>query len=540
MQQCIRSNMDVACKLIDNNMIMYKRMVNYIANNNEVIEIINKSNGNKLKKYEAFRDTQELYKITSAISAIEQVQIPVHIVKKDRISRFSTTNYYQPIYLDGENSFYELLEKDSENVHTKVHHRIDGEQLRDTVMVIGKAIVDPETKKIIGYVFADVYDSYFDNIIKGIAYLEYSNNYILDQNGTIITDEQNKNLTGFKFKSEDSRYIADKEGKFNIEIDNKKYIVYFKTANQTGFKVLEAIPRNYIFYYSLGSIKYFVLLLFIIIFVAAFLNFNITRKMSMPILELKELTKKVQKGNFDVYMQIQSEDEMGELADGFNNMVCEIKRLIQEDYKKELLIKQAEFSALKSQVNPHFLYNTLGTVTWMARLGEVNGVIETTEALANFYRYSVKSNIVMVKVSEELFQVKSYLTIQKYRYRDKFNIEIIVDDSILNNSVMKFLLQPLVENAIIHGLEKKVGKGILIINGYKEKNDIIFEIIDNGIGLGESKSLGEGVGTENLRKRIDIIYGEKYGLRIFRKNELTVAQVKVKIMEDENGQGFNS
>lgn len=527
----ISSNLNISSKLIDNNISSYKRMVDYIANNKDVKSIVNKIDTNNDQKFE---DTQVLYKMVNAIMATSQHKNPVHIVQKNGVSRYSSTDYYYPIYTDKEGDFYDILDKSPEKVFTKVHRRVDGEYSKDTVMVIGQAIIDDTTKDVIGYVLVDIYEDYFQEIFNSISNIESSNNYILDQFGVIITDKNYKNQTGFKFGSEEDSYLLEEDGEFIIRIDGIDYMAYFTTAKETRIKVLEVIPQNLYFSSAINSVEYLVVFIVIIIIIAICLELNIINKISKPILQLKDLMEKVEEGNFDVQIEVNTEDEIGVLSKGFNNMVYKIKKLIEDGYKSELLVKQAEFNALKSQINPHFLYNSLGSINWMVRLGEVEEVAEMTESLANFYRYSVKNNEDNVYIREEINQIKNYLTIQKHRYKDRFCIEILIDNNILNKKMLKLLLQPLVENAIVHGLEKKIGKGRLFINGYQDGECIIFEIIDDGDGLNNSETYGEGVAIDNIRKRIDIFYGMEYGFELNRKDDFTIARLKLKVMEEND------
>ncbi len=237
--------------------------------------------------------------------------------------------------------------------------------------------------------------------------------------------------------------------------------------------------------------------------------------------------KEVELGNRDVYVDFNSNDETGLLVKRFNNMIKEINRLIEADYKKQILIQQTEFKALKAQINPHFLYNALNSISWMARLGLNNEVEDMTNALSKFFRYSISNTGEIVEVKQEIEQINNYLKIQKNRYRDKLSISIEVSEEILNLKILKLILQPLVENAIIHGLEPKIDSGKLIIKGFIKDNLLIFKIIDDGIGFGQSKHNGEGIGISNVNKRIKIYYGKDYGVTYSNINGLTEALIRI-------------
>ncbi|MDU1314869.1 MAG: sensor histidine kinase [Clostridium septicum] len=530
-----KSNIEIASELIDNNINTYTKMVNYIAENQDIQKIINKEYSEEnYSREKRFNDTQELYKIIMAILSTQNTEIPIHIVNLDKTSRFSTTDYYAPIYNDIRGDFYKKLDNNEDIAITQIHRRVEGKDSKDTVLVIGKAIVDKETREVIGYVIADIYDAYFDNIFKAISFVKGSNVMLLDDNGYIITDKNYKNSTGFKYPIDYlNKMNSHGTGTLKMNIDDVNYEGYYTNTKNTKIKVIELIPRKYFFSEVLENMKVLIILALVVITLCIIVVLITSKKMSKPIIEMTYLMKEVEKGNLDVSIENYSNDEIGELSRGFNDMTKELRRLIDEGYRKELLVQQAEFKALKSQVNPHFLYNSLGLVNWMARLGEVEDVIKATDALAKFFRYSVNNTEDIVPVKKEFEQIKSYLTIQNYRYKDKFTIKINVDENILDWNILKLMLQPLVENAIIHGLEKKIGQGILIINAFEMEEKLCFEIKDNGVGIRGNSKKGEGIGISNVNKRIKLFYGEEFGVDYKREDEFTIFSIVVPKKECE-------
>lgn len=520
------SNIDMAAELIDNNLNTYKKMVGFIADNLEVQEIMARENHDYEEGYK-FNDTQELYKITRAIMATQSIEIPLHIVNLDKKSRFSTTNYYSPIYSDERGDLYERLMRNEGEVITKIHRRVDGAQSKDTVMAIGKTITDKNTKEVIGFVITDIYDYYFDDIFNSISFIKDANVILVDEFGYIITDKTQKNSTGFRFESSFLNSVKDDKGSLDLAFDKTKFKCYYTTAKNTKIKVIQITPKSYFFTEGFKNMKFFITLSLIVAIISIILALKYSKKIAKPIGDMTSLMRKVENGHRDVCMECHCTDEIGELAHGFNDMIKEINRLIDEDFKKELLVQQAEFNALKSQVNPHFLYNALNSIKWMASLEENDAVIEATGALAKFFRYSVKNNVDTVSVKQEIDQINNYLIIQKYRYRDKFIINQEIDEGILNLEMLKLTLQPLVENAIVHGLEKKIGKGILKIKAYEEHDKVIFKIMDNGVGLDNSKNNGEGIGISNVDKRLKLYYGNDYGVTYKNEQGFTVFQVVI-------------
>lgn len=521
------SNINIASRLIDNNINTYENIVKYIAEDPDVQRIISKENNKEYLTQSKFNDTQQLYQISNAILATQTIQIPLHIVNLDKSSRFSTTNYYFTVYNDTRGNFYEKLNKNEDRVVTQVHRRIDGKDSQDTVLVIGKSIVDKNTKEIIGYVIADVYDSYFDDIFEDISFVKDSNIILMDDNGYIITDKNDKNFTGFKFNSKYLNQMTNNQGVLNVTLENEDYKGYYITTTNTKIRVMELVPEKYFLKEVFDNMRVLFVLTFFVVTAAICFVLIMSKRISKPIIEMRVLMKEVERGNLKVFLNNSTNDEIGELSRGFNDMVHELNMLIEQDYKKELLVQKAEFKALKSQVNPHFLYNSLGLINWLARLGESESVIETTDALAEFFRYNVNTIEDIATVEKEFEQIKSYLIIQNYRYKDSLAININIEEGIKKYSILKLMLQPLVENAIIHGLEEKVGQGLLIINGFEEGDNLCFQIKDNGVGLNNSKKKGEGVGIDNVNKRIKLFYGEDYGISYNKEEQFTVFSVTV-------------
>lgn len=192
------------------------------------------------------------------------------------------------------------------------------------------------------------------------------------------------------------------------------------------------------------------------------------------------------------------------------------------------MLKDAEFEALKAQVNPHFLYNILESINWMARMRHCDDISDMIMTLGKFLRYSISTKGDIVTIAEDMKQVGNYLKLQKMRYGDKFTVKIHIDEEIYDNKILKLLVQPIVENAIVHGIEPKMGNGLIIINGYRDENNICIDIMDDGVGMNNSsKSTGEGLGMNNVDKRIKIHYGEEYGLSVGTQYEMTCVRLTI-------------
>ncbi|MBZ4671523.1 MAG: two-component system, sensor histidine kinase YesM [Clostridiales bacterium] len=253
----------------------------------------------------------------------------------------------------------------------------------------------------------------------------------------------------------------------------------------------------------------------------------VTQSIARPVRRLYEATKKVSAGDFSIRVPKGGTYELSGLAESFNQMTERIGMLV-EDIKTEKENKRlAELRLLQAQINPHFLYNTLDAISWLAEGGQNEKVVEMIGSLSRFFRLSLSEGRDFITVREEEAHVRSYLEIQKARYQDILEYEIDIDRSLHEYSCLKLLLQPLAENALYHGIKEKRGKGLIRISGRFENGDIIFCVSDNGAGIPEkeleriscglqkgSLERGKGFGLSNVDERIKLNYGENYGIRL--------------------------
>ncbi len=256
----------------------------------------------------------------------------------------------------------------------------------------------------------------------------------------------------------------------------------------------------------------------------------ISRSIYIPIKKLHDVTTTIAKDDLQVLVTKDNADEITDLGRNFNVMIGKIRELLDAKVKEQENLKKAELRALQAQINPHFLYNTLDTIIWMAESKKTDQVIEIVQALSNFFRISLSKGRDWITIGEEIERTRSYLTIQRMRYRDIMDFDIEVDEQVLNNTTLKLILQPLVENAIYHGIKNKRTGGTVYVRA-KQKNtsEILLEVEDNGIGFmpedlaqvqaklnddSDEIRLEKGYGIDNVNKRVKLYYGKQYGLSI--------------------------
>lgn len=247
------------------------------------------------------------------------------------------------------------------------------------------------------------------------------------------------------------------EGNLAMEINGKKHLVTFVTSKRLGWKYVGIVPVDEILgkVHNIRDMAIFVGLLSV--FGALVVAFLLSRIIYTPILKLLMVMKKVEGGVLDVSIDNARRDEFGELFTGFNHMIVRIKSLIEQLYHQKLLKKNAELKALQSQIHPHFLYNTLDSIHWIARINKVDEIAQITFAMSKFFRLVLSGGRDVVGLDEALALTNHYLTIQQIRYKNRFQVEIDVDQRLCDLKVPKLLFQPLVENAINYGIDKKMG-----------------------------------------------------------------------------------
>jgi len=257
----------------------------------------------------------------------------------------------------------------------------------------------------------------------------------------------------------------------------------------------------------------------------------ISTSIYVPIKALQNLTTTITQNDLKALVSQDNVDEITELGMSFNIMVGRIRELLDEKIQEQENLKKAELKALQAQINPHFLYNTLDTIVWMAESNKPDQVIEIVRVLSSFFRIALSKGKDWIPIRQEIEHVKSYLTIQKIRYRDILDYKIDVDDDILDSTILKLTLQPLAENALYHGIKNKRGGGTITIRAHRaNQNQVLLEVQDDGVGftpykltqiqaalqdeIGAISGKDGGFGLENVNKRIELYYGKQYGLSV--------------------------
>lgn len=399
-----------------------------------------------------------------------------------------------------------------------------------------------------GILLMDVEEDKLYEFIKNISLGKNGQIYIINKEGVIMTSSE-REKTSAKIEQPVFDIVNTGDAGYSyIDINGLKNVLIYDTSGRNGWKVAASIPLKDVLYQT-GSIKMMAIVVgIVVIALSSTISFLISTKITKPIREMTKLVKVVAKGNLDVKYEARTNDELKDLSDGFNYMTSSLKELIGKVYIEEIQLKQAQLENLNAKINPHFLYNTLDTIYWMLVIAEQNEISNLVVALSDMLRYSISKSGDQVTVREELKQIDNYLYIQKTRFKDRLDVEYEVEEAANDCYIMKLLIQPIVENAIKHGLEFQSQKGLIIIKVYEKEEEIIIQIIDNGKGMSErevkhllnradTSSLKKpGIGLNNVNERIKMFYGAKYGITVESKlGEGTCVNINVPKVSQPGG-----
>lgn len=299
----------------------------------------------------------------------------------------------------------------------------------------------------------------------------------------------------------------------------QKYI-YYETTNLEELRVGIRSDVDH-------AIQMSVIVFAFILIGTVLINRRIVLSITEPISGLCEMTRQAGKGDFAVRAPEGGNDELAVLNQGFNQMVERIGNLVEDIRVEQLNLRATELKLLQAQINPHFLYNTLDTIIWLAEAGQKEQVVMMVSTLSDFFRTTLSKGRDYITVKEETAHIRSYLTIQQFRYRDILEYEIDIPEELEEYQILKLTLQPLVENALYHGIKNKRGLGHILVSGKKQGDHLVFTVRDNGKGMdperlayvqrlisGELKDedAPSGFGLFNVNQRLQLNYGPEYGL----------------------------
>ncbi|WP_066454647.1 sensor histidine kinase [Anaerotruncus rubiinfantis] len=383
-----------------------------------------------------------------------------------------------------------------------------------------------------GVLLVDMNFSGIEQLFKNVTLGGNGYVYLIDSNGEIIyhprqqlifsnlTTENNLTAAGYQ----DGNHLENYQG--------DERVVTVKTVGYTGWKIVGVTPVDDITssYYHFRAFAVFIL--FFTIFLMIFANLFVSSRIADPIKRLEASVKKLEQGDLSVKIAIGGSYEIQHLGKTIRSMVAQMRKLMDDIVVEQESKRKSELDALQSQINPHFLYNTLDSIIWMIENERYPEAISMVTALARLFRISLSKGRNIIPLSDELEHARNYMTIQQMRYKNKFTFKIDAAPETLRLSTIKLIVQPLLENAIYHGMEFMDGDGELLVKTYLLEDGLYVDVIDNGSGIPAEicrtlltdetrvRSKGSGIGLRNVHQRIQLTYGKNYGLTILSEPDV--------------------
>lgn len=384
------------------------------------------------------------------------------------------------------------------------------------------------TNKSVGMLEIEVSESVMFDVLRDPVIRELGEVFVVDRDGVIVSNS----IAAFYKKNIIVRGFTDYHGGQIInrvqKMKNGKSIVIAIPIDEIGCSIVGIFPVDRFNKAAKSSQHDFILVLILSSLLLGIIIYFITNVLLSRIKKLVKAMKQVREGNLDVSVPMKTKDEFGELALTFNHMTARIHDLIETVYKIQIMEREAELKVLEAQINPHFLYNTLATISWVARRVNSPEIVKISNSLAKFYRLVLNKGRTLITVKEEVHMLKAYLDIQKIRFESMFDIVYEIDEGIYDYKIVKNILQPIVENALTHGIEPKRSHGTIIVKAGERDSKLFFQIIDDGVGMNSAtlrqvlsgkleKGRGSGYAVKNIMERLKAYYGSNYSFDIFSR-----------------------
>lgn len=378
-----------------------------------------------------------------------------------------------------------------------------------------------------GVLLIDIRYNSLEQLFDGVNLGNGGYAYLISSDGEIIYHPRAQLIDSGIVKENNLEAAGLRDGNYKEVFGGEERIVTVKTVGYTGWKIVGVTPLDGM---SLNNIKTKLLIVFIIafvLFILSIINSYISTRITDPIKELEKAVNEIEKGNLEVEVKRVGSYEIQHLGTSIQSMARRIRKLMNDIVAEHESKRRSEFDTLQSQINPHFLYNTLDIIVWMIENEKQSEAVKVVTALARFFRISLSKGKSIIPVRDELEHVRNYLMIQHMRYKNKFTYTIDAKDDVLELASLKLMLQPLVENAIYHGMEFMDGDGEILIKAWRSGDDLFMSVSDNGLGMTQEQvdrlfrasdhvpsGRGSGIGVKNVNERIKLYFGTGYGLEI--------------------------
>lgn len=506
-------------------MIMYNHYIqNFIIAQKRVLE-------NKFRNVNAenpsYQDFQMSLEILNSIITSRQDISSVFVFIGNQIGMFKSSNVNVDVDYNfySQNWFKEALIQDGKAVVTGPHLQSYLTRSPQTVFSTSRTIQSFEGFNNDVVLLLDTNMSIINNYCNAAKMSNEGFILVTDNEGKLVyysVDKQKSDALQLDkdllLKNILPVFEKNSQGAFITEISGEDYQLVYKRMSHSNWTVAAITPYKSMMADANNIRNILVITGLICLALMLAITFLVSTSITKPITILKKHMDQADHGNLDIKAPVYTKDEVGMLTISFNSMLDRINLLMQQLVSEQTEKRKLELQTLQHQINPHFLYNTLDSIIWMAENNDEN-IVPMTEALSNLFRLTLSRGQELITLRDELEHLKNYLFIQSIRYSDKLDYVITSDEALLDVKVPKLILQPLVENCIYHGIKNKLGKGTIVITVKEIEGNMIIEIADDGIGMkmtGDnslpSSSSRSGIGVKNVDARIKLYYGNEYGI----------------------------
>ena len=370
--------------------------------------------------------------------------------------------------------------------------------------------------------------------------------YLIDGDGEIIYHPRQQLIYAGLLEENNRTAAGYEDGSHAETFGGAKRQVTVKTVGYTGWKLVGVVPADNIWDNYGQLLLFFLFVVLFSIFLLVFVNLHLSERISVPIKTLERAVKELEAGREEVDIDVSGPYEIEHLGHSIRSMVSTMRHLMDDIIEQEAQKRRSELDVLQSQINPHFLYNTLDSVVWMTENGRTDEAILMVTSLARFFRISLSRGSNIIPIADELEHARHYLTIQKMRYKNKFSAVIAAEDGVEGLYTIKLIVQPILENAIYHGMAYADGDGEITVRARRDGEDVVIEVADNGPGMPEETverlldqsyaaapgTKGSGIGLRNVHQRIRLTFGEEYGLAIHSEPDAgTTVCIRLPVLE---------
>ena len=537
-------------------------------NNQAIIEQVNLNLDSYLRNMMKISDTIYYRAIKKTDMAVENIKKEMDLIyeaNKDNLISITLFSEYGEIIdsyplqqlksnIDPRNNdWFQNAKNKKENLHFSTPHVqnlfYDPNYKYTWVVSLSRAVeITKSGKTSSGVLLVDMNFSGIEQICKNVEVSKNGYVYLIDTDGEIIYHPRQQLIYSNLITENNYEAAKFEDGNHIENFEGNKRLVTVKTVGYTGWKLVAISPMSDV---TAGYYEFRVFAIFIMIFAIFILisiNMFVSSRIANPIRALEKAVKEFESGVVSLNIPENGSYEIQHLAKAIKSMVNQMNLLMENIMIEQEAKRKSELNALQAQINPHFLYNTLDSIIWMIENENYDGAIIMVTALARFFRISLSKGKNVITVRDELEHARNYLTIQNIRYKNKFSYSIDADKETLDLTSIKLIIQPLIENAIYHGMEYMSGEGDILVKSYKKNKHLYIDIIDNGLGMlqevadkllteevNNQQRKGSGIGLKNVHERIKLYFGEEYGLEVYSEpDEGTTIRIHMPSIEFES------